>query len=381
MSTDPFGDIPLFRELQRLLAASEGPINLEIGSQIARAISSQHGEAPLTAEIRAAYDQAVHDAELALSGYTRLALDARMQSRVVTRDEWVSLTIAGWRWLLEHFATRLASGLVAQGGEAPPQGTMEQVIKQIAPLLLGVQAGTLIGHYSAETLGRYDVPIPIKGEDHLFFVNANVDKLIESYGFEGDRFKRWISLRDAARHLIFSARPWTASYHRSLVTELVDSIEIDMADVERRITDIQAGGMEALQEGMGMDAFMPIVPTERHRKAVERLQAFIAAVDGYASHAAGRVAGSLGADDPRIDEGVARHEASPSEGKALIQSMFGIERDRAVEAAGQNFCAAVVQLRGLAELNRVWEAADNLPTLAEIRDPFVWMERVLDSEA
>lgn len=381
MSTDPFGDIPLFRELQRLLAAGEGPINLEIGSQIARAIASQRPDPPITPEDRATYDQGVHGAELALSGYTRLALETRLQTRVLTRAEWVALTITGWRWLLEHFARHLAVGLTNQGdADARAGGAMEQVIGQIAPLLLGVQAGTLIGHYSAETLGRYDVPIPLKGEERLYFVNANVDALIDDYGFHAARFKRWIALRDAARHLVFSARPWTASYHRSLVTELVDSIEVDMGDVERRIAEIQTGGMEALQEGIGADAFMPIVPTERHRKAVERLQAFIAIVSGYAAHASLQVADALDAADARIDEGMARHEASPSEGKALIQSMFGIQRDRATEAGGQTFCAAVVQLRGLPELNRVWDAADNLPTLAEIRDPFAWMERVLDVE-
>lgn len=380
MSTDPFGDIPLFRELQRLLAAGEGPINLEIGSQIARAISSQHPDPAVTSEERAGYDAGVHAAEQALSGYTRLALEARMQASAITRAEWVGMTIAGWRWLLEHFATRLATGLVEQGAELGEPGPMEQVIKQIAPLLLGVQAGTLIGHYSSETLGRYDVPIPVQGEDRLFFVNPNVVRIVDEYGFDAQRFTRWLTLRDAARHLVLSARPWTASYHRSLVIELVDSIEIDMADVERRIADIQSGGMEAIQEGMGVDAFMPIVPTERHRKAVDRLQAFVAILDGYAAHAAGKVAEALGASDGRIEEGIARHEASPSEGKTLIQSMFGIERDRAIENSGQTFCAAVVQLRGLPELNRLWDAADNLPTLPEIRDPFAWMERVLDVE-
>ena len=380
MSTDPFGDIPLFRELQRLLAAGEGPINLEIGNQIARAISSQHPDPAVTSQDRAAYDAGVHQAEQALSGYTRLSLDTGMQTRVITRDEWVSGAISGWRWLLEHFAARLASGLIAQGPEGEA-GPMEQVIKQIAPLLLGVQAGTLIGHYSTETLGRYDVPIPMEGDERLLFVNANAARLVEEYGFDGNRFTRWLTLRDAARHLVLHARPWTATYQRSLVIELVDSIEIDMADVERRIADIQSGGMEAIQEGMGVDAFLPVVPTERHNKAVARLQAFVAALDGYASHAAEKVAPALDAADARIDEGIARHEASPSEGKTLIQSMFGIERDRTTEAAGQTFSAAVVQLRGLPELNRLWDAADNLPTLAEIRDPFVWMERVLDEDA
>jgi uncharacterized protein (DUF2342 family) len=37
-----------------------------------------------------------------------------------------------------------------------------------------------------------------------------------------------------------------------------------------------------------------------------------------------------------------------------------------------------VQLKGLPALNQMWAAPDNVPTLNEIKDPFAWMERVLD---
>ena len=51
--------------------------------------------------------------------------------------------------------------------------------------------------------------------------------------------------------------------------------------------------------------------------------------------------------------------------------------DRQLEDAGETFCNAVVSLHGMAALNRVWEAPDNLPSASEIRDPFTWIERVL----
>ncbi|HZA20057.1 MAG TPA: hypothetical protein VE889_04305, partial [Actinomycetota bacterium] len=40
MTQEPFGDIPLFREIQRLLqAGGGGPINLEIARQVATAVA------------------------------------------------------------------------------------------------------------------------------------------------------------------------------------------------------------------------------------------------------------------------------------------------------------------------------------------------------
>jgi uncharacterized protein (DUF2342 family) len=42
------------------------------------------------------------------------------------------------------------------------------------------------------------------------------------------------------------------------------------------------------------------------------------------------------------------------------------------------FCAAIVKLQGIEKLNLMWAAPDNLPTLDEVRDPFAWIERVLE---
>jgi uncharacterized protein (DUF2342 family) len=81
----------------------------------------------------------------------------------------------------------------------------------------------------------------------------------------------------------------------------------------------------------------------------------------------------------RIDEGMARHRSSPSEGQAALSSIIGVSFDRALETKGETFCAAVVKMKGLPALNSVWDAPDNLPSSEEIEDPFQWMERVLES--
>ena len=43
---------------------------------------------------------------------------------------------------------------------------------------------------------------------------------------------------------------------------------------------------------------------------------------------------------------------------------------------GEKFADAVAQRAGMEGLNRVWEKAENVPTLEEIRDPGLWMDRV-----
>ena len=255
---------------------------------------------------------------------------------------------------------------------------MQGAIGQIAPLMIGVQAGTLVGHLGRGALGRYDYPIPRDDDGHLFFVAPNVQQVSADYDLTGESLSRWLALHEGARHLVMSARAWVGRYLRSLLTEVVDATEIDTGDLERRLMELQTKGMEGLQEGDSPESALPIVSTERHRKASERLSAFIAAFEGYATHVEKEVGPQLLDDAARIAESVVRFRASNREAEALLGSVLGIGMDRDLETSGATFCAAVISLKGLKSLNEMWAAPDNLPTMAEIKDPFAWMERVLD---
>ena len=380
MSQDPFGDIPLFREIQRILASGEGPINFEIARQVAVAAATQGATEPTPATDPVwALAQAVHEAEILVSGYTRLSPDEPMRLLLVNRSAWATSTLESWRWLLEHLAGRFAAQL-GDGTNGSEEGNpMQTAMGQVAPLLLGLQTGTLIGSLAQETLGRYDLPIPRDDDGRLIFVDPNMQQVTSEYGFDPEEFKKWIALREAAHHLVFTANPWVGRYARSLLTDLVEAIEIDTGELERRLMDLQTKGMEALQEGLGgSEQSVPITQTERHRRALDRYQGFVAVTEGYANHAAMAVSKEMVSDSARIDEGMTRRGATPSEGRRLLATILGISFDRDLQTAGRTFCAAVVQLKGLGALNKLWDAPDNIPSLHEVRDPFQWMERVLD---
>jgi putative hydrolase len=378
MSQNPFGDIPLFREIQRILASDQGPVNFEIARQIAGTIATQREDPTPSPDAKRELDEAVRSSEQLLVGYARLQLDEPLRATHIGRATWVLETLTGWKWLFDALAERLTADVAPAEGEGAE--AMQTVMKQITPLLMGIQTGTLVGHLANDALGRYDLPIPRTDDSSLIFVTPNLDALADEYQFERSDFYRWFALGESARHLVATARPWTIKYFRSLIVELTSAIEIDVSDLERRLVELQSGSMEALQEGVGGEHFMPLVPNERHSAAVQRLRSFNAVFDGYASHAAAQVAEHLVEKAGVISEGMARHQASPSEGRAMLAGLLGIERDRSLESAGATFCAAVVQMRGMDSLNKVWDAPDNLPTMDEIKDPFAWMERVLIEE-
>jgi putative hydrolase len=380
MSQDPLGDIPLFREIQKILSSSQGPINLEIARQVATALNQDSSDYPDPAAARAMAD-AVSSAEFVVAGYTRLTLDEPGRSELIARREWVSRTLTAWTWLLGHLAGRFSSEVAAfsedRGDEVNPMGA---VMSQIAPLLLGMQAGTLVGQIAHESLGRYDPAIPREDDDRLFFVATNLDEVAAAYTLDADPFRKWLALRDVARHTVSEAIPWVGRYRRSLFIEVVDSLELDPSDLERRLEELQTRGPEALQEGLGAAEMLPIVPTQRHGKALDRLRAFTAVFEGYARHVVSQVGEPLVGDVTKIEEGMRRRDAAPGEGAAMLNALLGVSFDPGLAQAGTTFAAAVVELKGINQLNKVWDAPDNLPSIDEIKDPFAWMERVLGEE-
>ncbi|MGH2806290.1 MAG: zinc-dependent metalloprotease [Actinomycetota bacterium] len=376
MSQDPF-DIPLFREIQKILASGEGPLNMEIARQVATAVTQDLGGSGGDLDAARELQEAVHSAELLVSGYTRLALEEPARTEVTDPRAWVRRTLEGWNWLLSHLAQRFSDQVTSFAGDRGDEvDQMGAVMGQIAPLLLGMQAGTLVGQIARESMGRYDPPIPRDDDGHLFFVGATIERVASEYDLDVATFRRWLALHDVSRHIVMATHPWVGRYRRSLFIELVDSIEIDASDLERRLAELQTRGPEALQQGLEGAEMLPIVQTERHRRALERLRAFTAVLEGYAHHSSTAVMQTLVGDASRIEEGMRRRAASPTDGETMLDAMLGISFDRALEQSGATFVAAIVELRNMDALNRVWEAPDNLPTIEEIKDPFAWMERI-----
>lgn len=376
MSQEPFGDIPLFREIQKLLSSSTGPINFEIARQVAMAVALEGGTEPAPDRAgTAAFAQAVRSGEVVLAGYTRLPFEEPVATEVITVATWVTSTLDAWSWILERLALRFTGELARLSGESSEDNPMQAVLGQIGPLLVGMQVGTLVGHLATEALARYDLPLPRDDDQHLFVVGLNVARVARDYGVESSDLLAWLALHEVARHLVMTSVPWVQRYVRSLLTEVVDAIEIDVSGLESRFMDLQSQGMDALQRGVAPDSLLPIVPTQRHERSLERLRSFLALFEGYCTHASVAVAGEIAHGGPRVEEGMARRRASPSEGETMLSSILGISVDRALETSGATFCAAVVKLKGPLALNHVWDAPDNLPTPEEIRDPFAWMER------
>ena len=124
---EQFADAPLFRELQRVMASSSGPVNWELARQIGIA-SAQEGRedhAPSEAD-RHAFEEAVRVAELHVASFTGLEPPNDVaEVKPVRRAEWVNANTESLKTLLEPAAQKITAAMGeasrASMGELPPE--------------------------------------------------------------------------------------------------------------------------------------------------------------------------------------------------------------------------------------------------------------------
>src|SRR3989442_1005980 len=97
-SGDPMNDVPLFREIQRVLLSSPGPVNWELARQVGIATASWGADDPApTEEDRRGLDETVRAAELAVAGFTGLPTPSELADvQAVRRGQWVVPNIAAF---------------------------------------------------------------------------------------------------------------------------------------------------------------------------------------------------------------------------------------------------------------------------------------------
>jgi putative hydrolase len=111
---------------------------------------------------------------------------------------------------------------------------------------------------------------------------------------------------------------------------------------------------------------------------IDRLQATMAIVEGYAEHvmdAAG--AGRRPAFERLRARMDARRAGRGGLGEAIAR-VLGLELKLRQYAVGRRFCEAVAEAGGIEALNLVWSSPDALPSPSDLDRPRDWLRRARD---
>ena len=392
--SDPFGgafdprmfaNIPLFKELGKVMSWTGGPINWDLARDTATSLAGTATGLPATTGGGSAFAEAVNVAELWLDQVTELpAVDG--PALEMTAEEWAqqAATSGGLGIYLEP----VASGMTASLAEGLPEelaglgGAMTQAMGSLSAMLYGMQAGQVTGQLAEQLHGVYDLAVPTVDPKIVGTVGDTAERFARDYEFDAVEFRYWLALREAVHRRIFAGVPWLRSAVSDLIGQFASHTNVN---IEQMLEGM--GGMgfdpsnpEALRDALSAPDAFRIEPTTEQRATLRRLQAIVAFVEGSSESTVAAAAADKLTALPRIEEAARRRRAEKGPGERALEQLLGLDLKPSDVRLGPAFCEAVLAARGRSGLDRAWRSVESLPRADELAEPSRWLVRMAAAE-
>lgn len=333
---------------------------------------SQWEQAPISdrAFRREQYVRLVQQSEPLIADYLGVELPAPVNRvYVFDRREWLEANFVSFQNLF-----RPIEEIYIRNGGA--NGALAIVLGGLNSKLLGAQIGMLLGYLARRVLGQYDLsllsPDPsVRGG--LYYVEANISRVQTSLGVNDEEYRLWIALHETTHAFEFEAYPWVRTHFNSLLQRYFDQLSSQLDSLGGSL--IQLASRVAQSMGTGAH-WMETVLTPEQRDIFDQLQALMSIVEGYGNHVMNAVGRKLLPSFDQIEQRVAQRQQTRTLIDQLFNRLTGLDLKMAQYQQGEAFVNAVVEARGIAFASRVWERAEHLPTMAEIREPQLWITRM-----
>ena len=361
---------------------SSGPLNWEVASQLAAVVATEgQEESTVDPAARTELEELARAAQTHVVAETGLAATFRAQVRAMDRREWTALHLDALRPVLEALATRLGSAfstdeLTIDAEPGAPTEAIADLLPMLAPLLLGVQAGSMVGYLAQHALGRYDLPLPTADTPSLGFVVRNLDEFEEAWSLDRTDLRFYIAIHEVV-HAAERSVPWVRQRLLDLATEYVSAYDVDPTILHVRRGDVDPADPTSIQQlAEHPDELLGAMQSDRQHEVLERLRVFHAVLDGYADVILERIGGKLIPSFAQIHEAMARHRIERGEAERFVEGLLGLAVGREDYERGAAFCAGVIERAGPDGLNRLWEREAMAPTPNELDAPGLWLARI-----
>lgn len=345
-----------------------GVIDWRLASTIAHGVAAAN-PAPAWREFEAV-DAPVAESEALISQYTGLASPQPLpRAESIDRGTWIAANQASMRGVLDPVAEKVGSKL---------GGRLKSAMNSGAGIVLAAEVGVLSGYLAQRVLGQYEFPVTDPAAPaRLLFVGPNLADAAGKLEADTGELLRWVALHETTHALQFSAVPWLRGHVAGAVSELMASASVDpksmlslpdLSDIPGLIDAVRGGGLPALM----------IRPQQR--ETLERMQCFMAVIEGYAEHVMDAVGLQLLPSLPALREALDKRRRDRTGLLQLLERLIGLDMKLRQYEQGKAFCDGVVDHAGIAALNMVWTRPEAMPTMAELDDPRGWVRRVTPAQ-
>ena len=377
--------IPFFEQIAKAMS-SAGPVQWDMARQFAMMTATNWNTEPnVEPTSRIAVQQLASVADLHVRDVTGLSTSDSTQPPVidvVTRSTWVHHTIEAFKFYFSDFSGNSTSAASNDGLDIDSSGIdamMSNLTKMMAPAMLGMSVGSMIGQLSLRTFGQYDLPLPREPKSQLLFVARNCEEFAIDWSIKVEDMQMWLLIQELTFHSLFRIN-FVRDAVTNLVKQHVAGFQPNPNALGQRLTNIDVTDTDpaAMMQKLLGDPTL-LLGNERSIKQqalAPKLDAIICAIICYVDHVVDTVANRILGNGAQISEAFRRRRVESSSQDQYVERLFGIYLTDDQIDRGDKFIAGVIERVGETGLTRLWARDGNLPTPNEIAAPGLWIERI-----
>jgi len=380
---NPFSGLPFFNDMMRAMS-QQGPLNWDLATQFAQlgAVGDTPDPEPDT-HTRLAFNSLAKIADRHVREISTLSTgprDTHTEILTTSRARWAQRTLTDFRPLFTDIATALNKPAeLDQENSDPLSAMLGNLSAMMAPAMMGMSIGSMVGSLAQHALGQYDLPLSRPYSSDILIVSSSVDTFANDWSIPIDDMRMWVLIHELSSHAILAA-PAIENGLTALVRQHVCAFSPDpdalmnvMSEIDPADPDSLAGIQNLFSDPM---VLMGATRSAQQEAIAPLLDAHIAAVWGYIDFVVDAVSSKLlGASSP-ISEAVRRRRIDATNSSQLVERLLGITVSRDQQKRGRDFISGVVERQGPQVLPSLVELAENLPTPNEIDAPGLWLARI-----
>lgn len=387
--TDPSDDAfpnlpPPFGDMMRMMRQQAGDATGQAKAFAVNVASEGRPEGNVDPLTRMKVDQLARVAELRVADATGLDLDGGGQpSRVVavTRSQWAATTIDHYQPYFDVLGQRLAEDDAEHDGPSDPDDLgpfawLAPLIDAMAPMMLGITAGSMVGHLAVRGFGSYELPVPRPpGADVLVIVD-NATTFARDWSLPEDDLVLWLCLHQLTHHAVLSV-PHVRARLDQLLRDYLGAFSSGNTELGDHLGGMDLSDPASLQQQLGSpDVLLGMIETEAQRAILPQLHALVATIEGFVDVTMDRVGEQLIGSYRMATEALRRRRVEVDDASRFAERLFGFDLSQEQFDRGHAFATGVVERAGPEGLARLWTSERELPTVAEIDAPGLWLARI-----
>lgn len=380
---NPFGPFPFLGDLAKALG-NQGPLNWELAQQFALlGAAGDSPDAQPEPAIRFAYTDLARIADYHVRELTGLSTDpdgTRTEILTCTRSTWAQRTLTDFRPLFNDLATSLTSRNEAPGSDDPFESMIGNLSSMMAPALLGMSIGSMVGALAQRAFGQYDLPLPRVKTDELLLVPTSIERFATEWSITVDDARMWVLIHELTSHAVLSTSSAAAGV-TSLVKQHVNAFRPDPHALMDKLSSIDVSDPRALEEMQRVfndpTVLMGAVRTPEQEHLAPLLDAHVSVVIAYIDHVVDEVSSRILGGGGHIAEAVRRRRLDSGPDAVFVEHLLGLKLTRQQLARGAQFIAGIRERNDdPAVLRMLVSRVDGLPTPNEIDAPGLWLARI-----